>query len=407
MSDDAPRTLDAPRPLDGIRVLELGQILAAPFAATLLGYFGAEVIKIELPSKGDPLRGWRELDDDGTSLWWRSLGRDKKSVTLDVRTEDGCRLARRLIAHCDVLIESFRPGTLEKWGLDPEALQAEHPRLVIARVSGFGQTGPDAQRPGYASVCEAVAGLRHVTGEPGERPVRANLSLGDSLTGLHAALGVLLALLERERGSQRGQVVDVAITEAVFNVLEAMVPEYHRRGVVRQPTGAALTGVVPSNTYPTVEGSWVVIGANNAANFERLMRAVERPDLAADPALAHNAGRVARQDEIDAAIAAWTGVRPLAAVLEALAAAAVPAGPINSIADISADPHFRARGLFEEVEVGGRPLEVPAMAPRLSATPGRTRRAGPDLGEHTREVLQGLLGLADAEIEDLRRRHVV
>ena len=394
------------RPLAGLRVLELGQILAGPFAGALLGYFGADVIKVEPPGAGDPIRGWRLLDDDGTSLWWRSLGRNKRCVTLDLGLPEGQALARRLAARADVLIENFRPGTMERWNLGPEQLAAENPGLVLVRISGFGQTGPYAPRPGYASVCEAFGGLRHLTGYPREVPVRSNLSLGDSLAGLHAVIGTLLALESRRR-TGRGQVVDTAIFESVFNVLESVVPEFDRAGAVRGPSGPTVSGIVPSNAYPTADGGWVVIGANNSANFRRLMLAIGHDDLAADAELESNPGRLRRQSEIDAAIAAWT--RPLAAdvIVERLVAVAVPASTIYTVADMFADPHYRARALFESVEVAGRALVLPAMLPRLSESPGGTDWAGPELGEHNDEIFCGELGLSAAELAELRSSGVV
>lgn len=391
----------SPRPLDGVRVLELGSLLAGPFAGALLAGFGAEVIKIE-PPEGDPIRGWRLLDEDGTSLWWRSLARGKKSVVLDLREERGRELARRLAARSDVLIENFRPGTLERWGLGPDRLWEANPGLVVVRVSGFGQTGAKAHRPGYASVCEAEGGLRYLTGHPGEVPVRANLSLGDSLAGLHAAFGALLALRARDRDpARRGQVVDVGIVDSVFHLLESTLPEYDRLGVVRQPSGATITGIVPSNVYPCAGGERVVIGANSESNFARLMRAIGRADLAADPELGSNAGRVARQEELDRAIAEWTAKRPAGVVVAELDAAAVPCGRIQSVADLAADPHLAARGLIDEIEVGGRPLRVPAILPRLSATPASSGWAGPELGAHTHEVLVEVAGVAPEETATL------
>lgn len=394
------------RPLQGLKVLELGQILAGPFAGAMLAYFGAEVIKVEPPGSGDPIRGWRLLDDDGTSLWWRSLGRNKRCITLDLSQPEGQALARRLAGNADVLIENFRPGTLENWGLGPERLQADNPGLVIARISGFGQTGPYAARPGYASVCEAFGGLRHLTGNPGEVPSRANLSLGDSLAGLHAVLGILLALEARRRDG-RGQVVDAAIFESVFNVLESVVPEFDRAGAVRGPSGPTVSGIVPSNAYPTADGEWVVIGANNSANFSRLMRAIGRPDLAADPELEENPGRLRRQAELDQAIAGWTRTLPAAAVVAHMVAVAVPASTIYTVADMFDDEHYRARGLFERVESGGRPLALPAMLPRLSSSPGGTDWAGPELGAHNLEIFCGELGLTAAELVELQRSGVV
>lgn len=394
------------RPLSGLRVLELGQILAGPFAGAMLAYFGADVVKVEPPGSGDPIRSWRLLDDDGISLWWRSLGRNKRCVTLDLAAAEGQALARQLAGRADVLIENFRPGTMEKWDLGPERLQAENPGLIFARISGFGQSGPYASRPGYASVCEAFGGLRHLTGQPHQVPVRTNLSLGDSLAGLHAVIGILLALEARRRDG-RGQVVDAAIFESVFNVLESVVPEFDRAGVVRGPSGPTVSGIVPSNAYPTADREWVVIGANNSANFRRLMQAIGRDDLAADPELGENPGRLKRQAEIDAAIARWTGSLPAEAVVERLVAVAVPASTIYTVADMFADPHYRARGLFESVEVAGRALVLPAMAPRLSGSPGGTDWAGPELGAHNVEIFCGELGLAADELAQLTRRGVL
>lgn len=396
------------RPLDGIRVLEMGQLMAGPFAGTLLGYFGAEVIKVEPPGRGDPVRGWRVLDDTGTAVWWYSLARNKKCVTLDLRREEGRKLARRLAEKADVLLENFRPGIMERWGLGPDDLEAANPGLIYARVSGYGQDGPYHERPGYASVCEGVGGLRYVNGFPGQPPVRPNLSLGDSLAGLHAAFGVLLALFHRQRvGSPHGQVVDVAIYEAVYNMLEAVVPEYDRCGVVREPSGSTITGVVPTNTYPCKGGRYVIIGGNGDSIFRRLMRAAGRPELAEDPRLADNAGRVEHQEEVDGALAEWTQSRTVEEVLEILEEAQVPAGPIYSVVEMMADPHFRARGLFEEVEGGGGPVKIPAILPRLTATPGRTEWAGPAVGAHNEEVFSDLLGLTDDEIRELREQGVV
>lgn len=406
-TSESPTSTDRRRPLDGIRVLELGQLMAGPFAGTLLGYYGAEVIKIEQPVKGDPVRVWRVMDGD-TSLWWRTLGRNKKCITLDLRQDEGRAIARRLALESDVLLENFRPGTLERWGLDPAELAAANPKLILARVSGYGQTGPYASRPGYASVCEGVGGLRYVNGHPGERPVRPNLSLGDSFAGFHAAFGVLLALIDRLRSEGRGgQMVDVSIFEAVYNMMEAVVPEYDRCGVVREPSGSTITGVVPTNTYLCKDGRYVIIGGNGDSIYRRLMRAAGRPDMADDPRLATNDGRFAHQDEVDGALAEWTATLSCDEVLEILAEAIVPAGPIYSVADMVEDEHFQARGLFEEVEVNGEPLKIPAIVPKLSETPGRTDWAGPEIGAHNREVLQGMLGMSDEELDGLRQRGVV
>ena len=387
------------RPLDGIRVLELGQLLAGPFAGCMLGYFGAEVIKIE-PRGGDPLRTWRVLRN-GTSLWWSSLARNKKSVTVDLQTESGRALIRRLSAHSHVVLENFKPGTMEKWGLGPADLKALRPDLIYARVSGYGQTGPYAHKPGFASVCEAVGGLRHLNGFADRPPVRPNLSLGDTLAGMHAVIGVLLALLSRQQ-TARGQIVDVAIYESVFNMLEAVVPEYDATGVARGPSGSTVTGIVPSNTYLCRDERYVVIGANGDSLFQRLMTALGRPDLAHDPRLANNAGRVQHEAEIDAVIAAWTRAHDCTEVLAALEAVAVPGGPIYSVAEMMRDPQFQARGLFEQVTVDGAPLQIPAILPRLAETPGHTDWPGPKLGAHTDEVLRTLLEMSDEEIERLR-----
>jgi crotonobetainyl-CoA:carnitine CoA-transferase CaiB-like acyl-CoA transferase len=393
-------------PLQGLRVLELGQILAGPFAGAILGYFGADVVKVEPPGSGDPIRGWRLLDEEGTSYWWRSLGRNKRSVTLDLAQPEGQELARRLAARADVLIENFKPGTMERWGLGPEDLRRTNPGLVYARVSGFGQTGPYAHRPGYAAVCEAFGGLRHLTGMPGEPPVRANLSLGDSLAGLHAALGILLALEARRRDGV-GQVVDVAIFEAVFNVLEAVVPEFAGAGAVRGPSGTTISGIVPSNAYPTADGREVVIGANNEANFRRLMHAVGRDDLAEDLALGANAARVARREEIDGAIGAWTAALSAVEVLARLDRVSVPASTAFAVDEMWGDPHYRARALFEPAEAGDSSTIVPAMAPRLETTPGATRWPGPRLGESNGEIFGDELGLTPAELRALRERGVI
>lgn len=400
------------RPLDGIRVLELGQLMAGPFAGTLLAYYGAEVIKVEPPGLGDPVRRWRIMEE-GTSLWWRTLGRNKKCITVDLRQEAGREIVRGLARKVDVLVENFRPGTLEKWGLAPQDIQPENPQLIYARVSGYGQTGPYASRPGYASVGEGVGGLRYVNGFPGEAPVRQNLSLGDSLTGLHAAFGILLALLDQQRvkggeGSEEpGQVIDVGIFESVFNMMEAVVPEYDRCGIVREPSGSTITGIVPTNTYPTSDQKYVIIGGNGDSIYKRLMSCAGRQDLADDPRLATNDGRVRYQEEVDSAIAAWTESLTAAEILERLEEAVVPAGPIYDVKDMLADEHFQARGLFEEVEVGGKPLKIPAIVPKLSATPGRTDWPGPEIGAHNQEVLEEILGLSKAEVDRLEEEGVL
>ena len=387
-------------PLAGVKVVELGQLLAGPFAGTLLAYFGAEVIKVEPPG-GDPIRGWRTLDDTGTSFWWRSLGRNKRSVTLDLKSDAGRELAARLIDDSDVLIENFRPGTLENWGLGPERFKESNPGLIYTRISGYGQDGPYADKPGYASVCEGIGGLRYVNGFPGERPVRPNLSLGDTVAGLHAALGIALALLERH-SSKQGQVVDVALFESVFNLLEAVIPEFDGAGEIRQPAGSTVTGIVPTNTYRCADGKYVIIGGNGDSIFKRLMTTAERPDLAEDPRLAKNPGRVENEAEIDGAIEAWCATLPSPEVLAKLEANRVPCGPIYSAADMMADPHFQARGLFQQVEINGAPLKIPAIMPRLGGTPGGTRWPGGDAGGDTESVARGELGLSEEEFQRLK-----
>jgi len=400
--------MNQPRPLDGIRVLEVGQLLAGPFAGSLLAYYGAEVIKVEPPGTGDPLRQWRILDDDGTSFWWRSLGRNKKCVTADLRSDAGRDLVRRLAGECDVLIENFRPGVMEKWGLGPADLWTQSPGLIYARISGYGQNGPYAEKPGFASVCEAIGGLRYVNGEPGERPMRPNLSLGDTVAGLHTALGVVMACLYRERHpGSGGQVIDTALYEAAFNLLEGVVPEYDGAGVVREPSGSTVTGIVPTNTYRCADGKFIVIGANGDSIFQRLCAAMGRDDMGHDPRLASNAGRVEHEPEIDAAIGAWTAAIDSVDALRQLEQAQVPAGPIYSVADMMVDPHFIARGLFEQVDVNGKPLKIPAMVPKFSATPGRTDWAGPEVGAFNRAVYRDLLGLSDAELDRLAQDGVI
>ena len=395
------------KPLSGVKVLELGQLMAGPFAGTLLAYFGADVIKVEPPGRGDAVRGWRAITGD-TSLWWYSLGRNKRSITVNLKSDEGRRIVRRLAGEVDVLIENFRPGTLEKWGLGPDELQGVNPGLIIARVSGYGQDGPYSSRPGYASVCEGVGGLRYVNGFPGQPPVRQNLSLGDSLTGLHTAFGILLSLFHRDRQAVgTGQVVDVGIYEAVYNMMEAVVPEYDRLGMVRGPSGTTITGVVPTNTYPCSDDKYVIIGGNGDSIFKRLMNAAGRPDMAGDPKLTDNAGRLKHQERVDGAIADWTRTLTAAEVLEILEEVRVPAGLIYSVVDMVNDPHFQARGLFEVVDAGGEPLTLPAIIPKLSKTPGKTEWAGPKVGEHTRQVLGEVLGLSDDELDTLSVEGVI
>lgn len=396
-----------PRPLEGVRVIEVGQLLAGPFAATILGYYGAEIIKVEPPHEGDPIRTWRTCKN-GQGLWWSSLARNKKCVTLNLREAEGQRILRDLLAKSDVLIENFRPGTMEKWGLGPEDVKRFNPGLIYTRISGYGQTGPYAPRAGFASVCEAFGGFRYVNGFPGQPSVRPNLSIGDTLAGIHAALGILLAYVNRGRDdAHRGQVVDVAIYEAVYNLLEGVVPEYDGAGVIRERSGSTLTGIVPSNIYPTADGKTIVIGANTNPMFHRLCELMRRPDMALDPRYKDNGTRVANQEALDATIAEWTGSLPQQECLAMLEAAGVAAGPIYSVADMMADPHYQARGMFEDVEVHGETLKIPALCPVLADTPGRTDWPGPALGAHTDEVYAKLLGLDPAERARLRTAGII
>ena len=400
-------TTTSRRPLDGIRVIEIGQLLAGPFAGCMLAYFGAEVIKIEPPKTGDPIRGWRVVEE-GTSLWWRSLGRNKKSVTLDLKQDAGRKLAKQLIDGADVVIENFRPGVMEDWGLGPADCKEKNPGLVYARISGYGQDGPYANKPGFASVCEGISGFRYLNGFPGDAPVRPNLSIGDTIAGIHAALGITLALLERERsGEHSGQVIDVALYEAMFNLMEAVVPEYDGAGVVRQASGTTVTGIVPTNTYRCRNGKYVVIGGNGDSIFQRLMQIAGHPEMATDPRMANNAGRVAHEKIIDQALADWCARHDSEDILALLEQARVPGGPIYNVEDMVADPHFNARGLFEQVEINGKPLKIPAILPKLERTPGRTDWPGAAVGSHTDHVLRDLLQLEEADIQALRAGGII
>lgn len=386
-----------PQALAGLKVVELGQLIAGPFAGKTLADFGAEVIKIEPPATdsgagGDPLRQWRMLHN-GTSVWWQVQSRNKKSVVLDLRTEEGRDITRRLIDEADVVIENFKPGTMEKWGMGYDALSARNPGLIMLRISGYGQTGPYKERPGFAVVAEAMGGMRYLNGEPGRAPVRAGVSLGDTLAALHGVIGVLLALQARQRSISddapkgRGQVVDVALYEAVFNCMESLLPEYSAFGAVRQPAGSALPGIAPSNAYPCQDGM-VVIGGNGDSIFKRLMISIGRDDLATDAELSSNPGRVKRVDEIDQAIGEWTGARSVEQVLTVLNAASVPVGRIYSAQDIAQDPHYRARDMIVPVTTpDGLTVEVPGIVPKLSVTPGAITRRAPTLGEDTDAVL--------------------
>ena len=389
-------------PLSGIRVIEIGQLVAGPFCGTLLGYFGAEVIKVEPPGKGDPLRGWRALDETGTSYWWYSIARNKKSVTANLRSEEGRAVVKKLIQSADVVIENFRPGTMEKWGLGPDDFKESNPGLVYTRISGYGQTGPLATRPGYASVSEAFSGFRYVNGFPDRPPVRPNLSMGDSLAGLHAAFGTVLSLLHRARNNEPGQVVDIAIYESMYNLMESVVPEYVATGDVRGPSGSTITGIVPTNTYLCSDNKYVVIGGNGDSIYKRLMHAAGYPELAEDPRMADNAGRVEHEQTIDQALAAWTSSISSVEVLRILAEADVPSGPMYSVEDMLEDPQYQARGMFEEVQAGDKTVTIPAIMPRLNSTPGQTQWAGPGAVGDDTDSVYAELGLSNDDLETLR-----
>ena len=375
--------------LQGLKVLELGQLIAGPFAGKTLADFGADVIKVEPPGIGDPLRKWRLLRD-GTSVWWEVQSRNKRSVCLDLRTRDGQSAVRALAAEADVLIENFKPGTLEGWGLGWDALHALNPRLIMLRISGYGQTGPYHDKPGFGVIAEAMGGMRHVTGEPGRVPVRVGVSIGDTLAALHGVIGVLMALRHRDAHGGVGQLVDVALYESVFNVMESLLPEYDAFGAVRERAGSALPGIAPTNAYPCRDGSYVLVAGNGDSIFKRLMQAIGRADLADDARFKHNDGRAAASDELDAAIEAWTAQRTRGEVLAALDAAQVPAGQIYSVADIAADAQYRARDMIVQVTAAdGQLLKVPGIVPKLSATPGAIAHAAPRLGEHDGDLRRG------------------
>jgi formyl-CoA transferase len=392
-------------PLQGIRVLELGSLIAGPFCAKTLADFGAEVVKIEPPGEGDPLRTWRRMRN-GVSLWWHVQSRNKKSVTCDLRSPEGQEIVRRLARGCDIAIENFRPGALEKWNLGWDALSRENPKLILVRISGYGQTGPYRGRPGFAAIAEAVGGLRYVNGFPDRPPARPNLSLGDTLASLHGVIGALLALHHLRNGG-KGQVIDVALYESVFNCMESLLPEYSAGGYVRERSGSALPGIAPSNLYPCKGGAYVLIAGNADSLFRRLMAAIGREDLRDDPALARNDGRAAQMQRIDDAIAEWTSRFSQEEVLETMEKAEVPAGRIYSAADIAADPHFAARGMIRDIVAGdGEPLQVPGVIPVLSETPGEIRTSAPKLGEHTDEVLREI-GFSEKEIEGFRQEGIV
>jgi formyl-CoA transferase len=388
-----------------VRVVEMGQLIAGPFVGKTLGEFGAEVVKIEPPLNGDPLRQWRLLEG-GTSLWWQVQSRNKQSLALDVRTAQGQEIARRLIGECDVLIENFRPGTMEKWGLGWEVLQALNPGLIMLRISGYGQTGPYRDLPSFGAIGEAMGGLRHLTGQPGQIPVRCGISIGDTLAALHGTIGVLTALHHRKVNGGAGQVIDVALHESVFNVMESMLPEYSARGEVRAPAGSALPGIAPSNAYRCRDGV-VLIAGNGDAIFTRLMTVIGRDDLGRRPDLASNQGRVKAAADLDQAIGDWTERHTVTDVLAQMGAAGVPAGRIYDIADIAEDPHYRARDMILQQRTRqGFDVEVPGIVPKLLTTPGAIRSPAPVLGEHTRDILSGL-GFTTEQQDQLKAEGVI
>lgn len=393
-------------PLQGIRVLELGQLIAGPFASKMLAEFGASVIKIEPPETGDPLRKWRLIHDD-TSVWWEAQSRNKESLTLDLRSPEGQEVVRKLVTQTDVLIENFRPGTLEGWGIGWEELHALNPRMIMLRVSGYGQTGPYRDRPGFGAIGEAMGGLRHLSGEPGRTPVRVGISIGDSLSALHGVIGILLALRHRDQNGAEGQMIDVALYESVFNMMESLLPEYSAFGVVRQAAGSSLPGIAPTNAYCCSDGKYALIAGNGDGIFRRLMDVIGRTDLRDDPSLAQNDGRVRQVEMLDAAISEWTVLRSLDDVLVALNEARIPAGKIYDVADIANDPHYRARDMILESHLpDGTPVQLPGIVPKLSATPGEVRQPAPVLGQHTNKILENL-GIEAATREEWRSRKII
>ncbi len=393
-------------PLSGLRVIELGQLIAGPFASKMLGEFGADVIKIEPPETGDPLRAWRMLHD-GTSVWWAAHARNKRSITLNLREPEGQDVIRQLAKDADIVIENFRPGALEKWGIGFKDLHAINPKLIMLRVSGYGQTGPYKDRPGFGVIGEAMGGLRYLTGEPGRPPVRTGVSIGDTLSGLHGVIGVLLALRHREQQGGVGQEVDVALYESVFNMLESVLPEYSKFGAIRQPSGASMPGIAPTNAYLCKDGKYALIAGNGDSIYKRLMQMIAREDLANDPKLARNAGRAEHADLIDAAISAYTAQHSLDDVLVAMNAAGVPAGKSYDAADIANDPHYQARDMILNATLAdGSVVQVPGIVPKLSKTPGQITRAAPALGQHTTEILESL-GISASQQADWKARGVI
>jgi formyl-CoA transferase len=391
-------------PLAKLKVVEMGQLIAGPFAAKTLADFGADVIKIEPPKVGDALRKWRLLKD-GTSVWWQVQSRNKKSLSLDLREAEAQEIVRTLVKEADVLIENFRPGTLEGWGLDPEKLLELNPKLIVLRISGYGQTGPYRDKPGFGVVAEAMGGLRHLTAEPGRVPVRVGISIGDTLASLHGVIGILLALQERH-SSGKGQIIDIALYEAVFNCMESLLPEYSAFGEVRQAAGSALPGIAPSNAYLCADGGYVLVAGNGDSIFKRLMKAIGRDDLANDPELENNDGRVKRVAELDRAIGEWAKTVSTSDALQLMDSVAVPVGRIYTVADIANDPHYKARENIHTIKMqDGSKLDVPAVIPKLSRTPGSIKTLAPNIGENTDEILKSI-GLDDFQIASLKERGI-
>ena len=391
-------------PLANLKVIEMGQLIAGPFAAKTLGDFGADVIKIEAPIVGDALRKWRLLKD-GTSVWWQVQSRNKRSLSLDLKLVEAQEIVRALIKEADILIENFRPGTLESWGLDPQDMLQINPKLIVLRISGYGQTGPYRDKPGFGVVAEAMGGLRHLTAEPGRTPVRVGISIGDTLASLHGVIGILLALQERHT-SGKGQIIDIALYEAVFNCMESLLPEYSAFGEVRQAAGSALPGIAPSNAYQCRDGRYVLIAGNGDSIFKRLMQVIGREDLGKDAELGSNDGRVKRVGELDQAIGIWASQRTAEQVLEALDQASVPAGKIFTVEDIAKDPHYHARGMIETIHMkDGSSLQVPGIVPKLSRTPGSIKSLAPEVGEQTDQILNEI-GLSTQQIAALKEKGI-
>ena len=391
-------------PLAKLKVVEMGQLIAGPFAAKTLADFGADVIKIEPPKVGDALRKWRLLKD-GTSIWWQVQSRNKRSLSLDLREAEAQDIVRTILKEADVLIENFRPGTLEGWGLDPAKLLELNPKLIVLRISGYGQTGPYKDKPGFGVVAEAMGGLRHLTAEPGRVPVRVGISIGDTLASLHGVIGILLALQERHN-SGKGQIIDIALYEAVFNCMESLLPEYSVFGEVRQAAGSALPGIAPTNAYQCADGGYVLVAGNGDSIFKRLMTVIGRDDLGNDPQLENNDGRVKRVAELDQAIGDWAKTVSTTKALEVLDLVAVPAGRIYTVADIASDPHYKARGNIQTIEMkDGSKVDVPGVIPKLSRTPGSIKTLAPDIGQNTDEILRSI-GLTNEQIASLKERGI-